>query len=163
MADLLRCPRDGTTAQTERHKGRFGHFEVDVCPTCGGVWFDKGEIADLCRDKEIERMIVEYASGDSRIECPRCGAEMASRPMSEVTLDVCPKCHGVWFDRGELEAAARVLADEEIQRGVAEEFGFDIAGGLHARDLIVLSFYSPNLHRTLLEETGTRADRLGQL
>ena len=36
--------------------------------------------------------------------CPRCTlASLDSRPRENVTVDVCPRCRGVWLDRGELE------------------------------------------------------------
>lgn len=37
--------------------------------------------------------------------CPGCGAEMDEVAEGGLTLDRCPSCRGVWFDRGELEAA----------------------------------------------------------
>jgi hypothetical protein len=37
------------------------------------------------------------------LECPRCHAELDERVYHNVRLDVCPKCHGLWLDAGELE------------------------------------------------------------
>jgi len=34
---------------------------------------------------------------------------MDKRPVSDFTLDVCTDCEGVWFDKGELDAAVRAL------------------------------------------------------
>jgi uncharacterized protein len=36
-------------------------IEIDYCPTCRGVWLDRGEL-----DKIIERSAGETSSGDSR-------------------------------------------------------------------------------------------------
>ena len=42
----MKCPHDGTELQmTERQT-----IEIDYCPTCRGVWLDRGEL-----DKIIER------------------------------------------------------------------------------------------------------------
>ena len=38
--------------------------------------------------------------------CPRCGAKLAPRTFSGVTLDACASCHGVWLDAGELAMLA---------------------------------------------------------
>lgn len=40
-----RCPRDGSvlTLATEQN------VTIDVCPTCGGVWLDKGELEQLSK------------------------------------------------------------------------------------------------------------------
>jgi hypothetical protein len=47
MADgPMKCPVDGTTlVMSERQS-----IEIDYCPTCRGVWLDRGEL-----DKIIER------------------------------------------------------------------------------------------------------------
>ena len=38
------------------------------------------------------------------MHCPRCDVEvLEERERDGVTVDVCPKCRGVWLDRGELE------------------------------------------------------------
>jgi len=83
-----------------------------VCPKCGRAWFDHGEIAKACGDREIERMVVAYATGRSALTCPRCGGAMATRPVGEFSLDVCPRCKGVWADAGEMERAERILGAE---------------------------------------------------
>ena len=107
----MRCPRDGAETVTTQGTGR-GRFDLDVCPTCQGVWFDRGEIAKASEDPEIERLVTEYAGGASDLTCPRCGAGMAKRPVGEVSLDVCSRCQGVWMDAGELESALRTLSGE---------------------------------------------------
>ena len=115
----MRCPRDGAEAFLKSVQGPKGQFQLDVCPKCGGAWFDNGEIAKVSGDKEIERMIVEYAGGPSSLACPHCGREMVTRPVGDITLDVCAKCKGVWVDAGELENAARTLRGEfsDVQLG----------------------------------------------
>ena len=46
------CPVDGTTlVMSER-----SNIEIDYCPTCRGVWLDRGEL-----DKIIERSLSESA------------------------------------------------------------------------------------------------------
>ena len=35
--------------------------------------------------------------------CPNCNEGMQDVRRNEVQIDVCPKCRGVWLDRGELE------------------------------------------------------------
>ena len=91
----MRCPRDGTEARTEEHDGHHGPFRLDVCGTCGGVRFDKGEITKLTDYRELERLIVTFASGESPLECPACGARMVRRPVGGMVLDVCTSCRGV--------------------------------------------------------------------
>ena len=40
------------------------------------------------------------------MDCPRCKTAMNQRTRADVEIDVCPQCHGVWLDGGEL---AKVL------------------------------------------------------
>lgn len=42
----MKCPVDGETLQMMERQG----VEIDYCPTCRGVWLDRGEL-----DKLIER------------------------------------------------------------------------------------------------------------
>lgn len=35
--------------------------------------------------------------------CPNCDVGMTNVQRSGVEIDICPKCRGVWLDRGELE------------------------------------------------------------
>ena len=52
--------------------------------------------------------------------CPNCSEGMQEVRRNEVQIDVCPKCRGVWLDRGELEkllhSAREVEADYERER-----------------------------------------------
>ena len=34
--------------------------------------------------------------------CPKCGTDLHQEVMEEVTVDICPACHGIWLDDGEL-------------------------------------------------------------
>ena len=52
--------------------------------------------------------------------CPNCNEGMQEVRRNEVQVDVCPKCRGVWLDRGELEkllhSAHEVDAEYERER-----------------------------------------------
>ena len=47
------CPIDQTTLVMSERKG----IEIDYCPTCRGVWLDRGEL-----DKIIERASRDFAA-----------------------------------------------------------------------------------------------------
>jgi hypothetical protein len=36
------------------------------------------------------------------MHCPKCGTRLAEETLEAVTVDVCPACHGLWLDDGEL-------------------------------------------------------------
>lgn len=108
MAKELICPRDGSPAILENHVGRK-KFEIDVCPKCSGVFFDKGEISKLTGERIVEKELWSGAKGTTDVGCPRCGGEMAGRSLGNVVVDICRSCRGVWFDAGELQKAAYEL------------------------------------------------------
>ena len=37
------------------------------------------------------------------MNCPRCANPLREQERSDILIDVCPKCRGVWLDRGELD------------------------------------------------------------
>lgn len=54
---LLMCPNDNAPMQTmDRHGVQF-----DMCPTCRGVWLDRGELEKL----------MESAAGEGRASAPQ--------------------------------------------------------------------------------------------
>src|SRR3990172_2253631 len=106
-SDAIRCPRDHAPATLLRESGGKYLFFIDYCEHCGGTWLDHGEFAKLVGSKEAERLLEAYASGRSRLNCPRDQAAMAVRPVGGIVIDVCPDCHGMWFDRRELDAAPK--------------------------------------------------------
>jgi Zn-finger nucleic acid-binding protein len=44
--------------------------------------------------------------------CPNCDASMQSVQRAGVEFDMCPRCRGVWLDRGELEKLMAMERDE---------------------------------------------------
>jgi Zn-finger nucleic acid-binding protein len=53
----MQCPTDGTVLQMSERSG----IEIDYCPTCRGVWLDRGEL-----DKIIERSLAQPVPQDTK-------------------------------------------------------------------------------------------------
>jgi len=161
MVGGVRCPRDRAVAIETTMAGHKGRFRVDVCPACHGVWLDRGEVTKASGDAEVERLIVGYAAGPTGLACPRCGGEMAARPVGDFRLDVCPSCRGVWADAGELETAARLLGAEFSDVTSTSEIGGQLGefpGATRAAQIsrvAFLGFATPSL-RYLLKPKITR-------
>ncbi len=49
------CPRDGTQLSVVNDEQQQ-HIEYELCPTCGGMYFDAGELADLSEFTLVERL-----------------------------------------------------------------------------------------------------------
>ena len=57
----MQCPTDGTTLTMSERSG----IEIDYCPTCRGVWLDRGEL-----DKLIERSLTHAAPAPAASAAP---------------------------------------------------------------------------------------------
>ncbi len=85
--------------------------EIDHCFSCEGIWLDHGEISLLLKDaqKAVDLLVSVNAletHQKSKKKCPICQRKMISKRVantSKLWIDACPKNHGLWFDRGELE------------------------------------------------------------
>jgi Zn-finger nucleic acid-binding protein len=47
------------------------------------------------------------------MDCPKCHEPMAHNPIGETAIDVCPKCRGIWFDSGEIDALKGKVAPDQ--------------------------------------------------
>jgi Zn-finger nucleic acid-binding protein len=114
----MKCPVDGANLQSSIYEAEI---QVGVCPDCGGAWLEQGELEAIqtCREhdytEELARMPdlgfnayeLAQAKQGRRLTCPKCEVEMESREYarcSQVMIDACPQCHGIWLDKGELTA-----------------------------------------------------------
>jgi Zn-finger nucleic acid-binding protein len=79
----MKCPHDQTVLQmTERQS-----IEIDYCPTCRGVWLDRGEL-----DKIIERVSVQASPTTSRSESrPDQRTKIAGYPAGSPQAPVYPQ------------------------------------------------------------------------
>lgn len=97
--------------------------EIDLCPRCGGRFFDAGELEsvillvrcfeEVSLDEEDTESIPEEEV--RRVEiCPKDGASMEPQEIAGIVVDRCPVCYGIWLDRGELVALK--LAEDTIRQ-----------------------------------------------
>ena len=114
----MKCPkcRDSLKQKGKPDTDEFGFVVVDVCPTCQGVWLDKGELSRLNHSLWVGIDDYEFREANEdhlQIECPRCDVTMRTvspSSLKELVIDRCPGCEGFWLDRGELDRV-RDLAD----------------------------------------------------
>lgn len=108
--------------------------EIDNCTDCGGIWLDAGELQLLLGDEEkacrlLESFKIDEACGEKPRKCPICLKKMqkiivgADEPV--LLIDKCPKDHGLWFDKGELQnifSSARLDKDSKISGLLSDMF-----------------------------------------
>ena len=89
---------------------------VRACRGCGGQLVAEDVLTDMLLamlplGPPHELVVARSDRDDDPLACPTCGARMDGAALHGVVLDRCPKQHGVWFDRAELQQAlARVGA-----------------------------------------------------
>jgi len=119
-----------------------GELVLDHCPRCGGVYFDFGEV-QLLRAQSPDTLWVNVprradvtpaqchachahiernarrcpACGrKTRFDCPACQQPMQQARYGELSLDVCKRCKGVWFDHHELSAIWEIELNRALER-----------------------------------------------
>jgi len=117
----MNCPK----CNNELKNVIYESIEIDICKNCKGVWFDRGElhehISNLITNNEVKTPTVKQIlnkpiSTDEVKEnvkkCPKCFVDMYIFNFcydSNVILDKCPSCQGIWSDKGEVRRAARFI------------------------------------------------------
>jgi len=106
----MNCPIDSSPMIVVEHD----KIALDYCPTCHGVWFDRGELelvteracgpqTDICVADILTRP--EASTTEEKRRCPICNRRMLKKNMGtspSVLIDACDKGDGLWFDGGEL-------------------------------------------------------------
>ncbi len=119
----------------------FYNSEVDYCPSCLGIWFDEDELR-LVKDEKDQKLNwldvdlwkntanFKISRGQRRL-CPCCRMPLYEvyYKDSNIIIDVCNLCHGIWLDKLEFKKIIDWLkekADYEIlnnySKSLSEEF-----------------------------------------
>jgi Zn-finger nucleic acid-binding protein len=104
-------------------KATFQGLEVDLCPKCGGLWLDRGEITRTAKLPAAEltrlRNLLSGKAGpppiptENKAPCPACPGSLAEVMLGKVHVDYCNKCHGIFLDKGELEDAVEAVQERD--------------------------------------------------
>jgi Zn-finger nucleic acid-binding protein len=163
----LPCPVCLIMMEKAQVKGRAGVLTLDHCVRCGGVWFERGEVqalamsqpaalwtevaprADtpkpLCHNCQspLDRDAAKCgACGKPNVlDCPSCDQQMRRHEVNGLVLDVCERCHGVWFDNKELSAVWRLSVEATQRRPSA----FGEAAAVGGDVLLNTMFWAPGL------------------
>ena len=148
-----------------------GSLTLDHCARCGGMWFELGEVQRLSFERPESlwsRIAVrdephraqchscraflnrgapkcDGCGAKTRLDCPACDTTMLVVRQDALTLDVCKRCKGVWFDHHELEEIWKLERDRFLAN---REKGGKLARQKDARGREVLFetlFWTPDL------------------
>lgn len=80
-----------------------GDVEVEICPTCEGIWLDAGEFNRLVVSR-FPHIPDEDGFGPDAIsltplQCPRGHGSMRVLGVYGIELDRCQVCRGIWMER----------------------------------------------------------------
>ena len=112
----MQCPDDSTALDKVSYEGDVA---VDQCCACGGMWLDHGELETIqdVREKDYSSELeaipnyfdksyeMALAKSEGVFACPKCEREMEKREYaycSQIMIDVCPSCRGVWLHKDEI-------------------------------------------------------------
>ena len=121
----MNCP---SCKEIKLINSHIGKVTIDSCSKCHGLWFDSDELRkskderlkdynwfdfDLWTNKEQLRV-----ESNNRI-CPKSEKEMyvVKYANSEIKIDACRVCGGIWLDQKEFEAVLKYInenASEEV-------------------------------------------------
>ncbi len=106
----------------------FRGVNLDDCPQCGGIWFDDGELKKLqsIGDQLSFQALEDTAKPHQDVVCQEPGAKLCPKCQerltpyrylysSDVIIDECDDCFGIWVQDGELEKMATYLETQRAQ------------------------------------------------
>lgn len=115
--DLL-CPRDASPLAIRE----WGPAWYGFCERCGGIWIGREQFDALVEHGSSP--VAVYPEGDFQIledtalcSCP--GQPLMSRvTRDDLSIDVCPACHAIWFDAGEVQCILAAQREAELRKGL---------------------------------------------
>jgi Zn-finger nucleic acid-binding protein len=66
----------------------------------------------------VDSPIATTADKGHGLLCPSCRVDLVMSERQGIEIDYCPKCRGVWLDRGELDKIIERSASEEARAAV---------------------------------------------
>ena len=126
----LDCPNDGTRLDRRSFQGTT----IDFCDTCGGSFFDKGEIESLLEagvgeQKFNTKQVPSFREYSSPVgKCPRCDGIMEtvtrSSEQKDYSIFVCKDCRGIWLNKGIFQA----ILEKRVEQDAAQEKKLGLVG-----------------------------------
>ena len=120
----MKCP----LCKTKLDRTILSGVEVDYCPKCLGLWFEEEELkwAKDVKDRNLRWLDIDLWKDEEKFRispgqklCPwdRLPLYETNYGDSDIKVDLCNICHGIWLERGEFKKIIQYLrekADEAI-------------------------------------------------
>jgi len=119
--EKIHCPR--CAKETDFHKGEIMGMHFAKCSVCKGMWLNAGELDTFFGEVHPEHKDGEegtakpasYRDMPATGGCPNCKIELVRwtnlpPELKDMYIDFCPKCMGIWFDKGELKTLFTIFS-----------------------------------------------------
>jgi membrane associated rhomboid family serine protease/Zn-finger nucleic acid-binding protein len=128
------CPRCTFPLTPYKHEGD----ELDHCQRCDGSFLDHGVAAQTygpeMNPEFWKQNFVTKLPTKSKLLCPRCrdplDAYVLKLDASDLEIDECTKCHGMWFDKNEGFHLRKLMQDSVLHAEVMTDRKGTIKGYL---------------------------------
>jgi Zn-finger nucleic acid-binding protein len=126
------CPN----CQKPLHNFNYHGINIDICSSCGGLWFDAQELPayietfskihefpPLTLTEVTQKAQNIYTLAEQSKNCPHCRVPMGKYNYaynSNIFLDHCPQCQGIWTDRDEIAKLVRFNQGNPLINKLAE-------------------------------------------
>lgn len=115
----MKCP----DCDVELVQGKRDGIEMEICPSCKGMWLTCLELAQL--EDEVfdfgdeEKGSLMLGSMPTTRKCPQCGKLMKSFEYRfyDLQMDFCEELHGYWLDADEDKRVLELMIKEEKNLG----------------------------------------------
>jgi len=133
----------------------FYQTEINYCPICLGMWFEENELrwAKDEKDRDLRWLDIDLWKEREKFKilpgqnlCPSCRLPLyeVNYGDSNIKVDVCNICHGIWLDRGEFKKIIQYLKEKgefeilhHFMKNLAQEFWEIFAGPESLKDEIL--------------------------
>ena len=115
----MNCP----SCAKQLNKKKLENFEIAMCDTCKGMWLDTFTFQEIATHEspfsellkiDIWEEVTKHKVKPGPGKCPKCEKRLyiSEYVDSQIHIDLCPICQGLWFDRGELEKVMAYIEKE---------------------------------------------------
>jgi Zn-finger nucleic acid-binding protein len=115
----MKCPQ----CDAELAPGKRDGIEMEICPSCKGMWLTCEELAQLEDEAfdfgDAEKGSLMLGATPTPRKCPQCGKAMKSFQyrFDDLRLDFCPELHGYWLDADDDKRVLEIMRKDETNLG----------------------------------------------
>ena len=102
---MSHCPHDASPLEIQTDEGHVGYR----CPRCKGMWLPEKYLRSVQYERLLpyDTFVKALASApkkDTSLNCPSGCGRLYDIVNFDPVVSWCGRCHGIWFDKGELHS-----------------------------------------------------------